>query len=77
MIVSGLTDKQKADFRIADNRTSELSERDMEAVLAEIEEFGLEELKIDFPELEFEDDLAQEEIEDDIPAMIKENIVEK
>lgn len=68
----GLTKKQKADFRIADNKTTELSEWDLDTVLQEIEEFELEELKVDFPELEFErDDLddLDEEKEDEVPAM--------
>ena len=59
LVVSGLTKKQEADFRIADNRTTELSEWDFDAVLSEIEEFWLEELKIDFQDMDF-DDLSDE-----------------
>lgn len=67
--VTWLTDKQKADFRIADNRTTELSEWDYDAVLKEIEEFWLEELKIDFPDLDFDAVDLNEEAEDEVPDM--------
>lgn len=55
LVVTWLTEKQEADFRIADNRTTELSEWDFDAVLEEIEKFELDELKIDFPDLEIDE----------------------
>ena len=67
--VSWLTEKQKADFRIADNRTTELSEWDYEAVLAEIGEFELEDLKLDFPDLDFDAVDLNKDAEDEVPDM--------
>lgn len=54
--VTGLSEKQKADFRIADNKTSELSEWDLDAVELEIDKFWLDDLKLDFVELSLWDD---------------------
>lgn len=65
--VTWLTEKQKADLRISDNRTAELSERDYETVYNEIMNFWLDDIKVDFPDIDFDQIDFDEETEDDVP----------
>jgi hypothetical protein len=69
---TGLTDKQKAQLAIADNRTSELAEWDAEQLLATLSEYEIDPASLDFSD----DDLAKiqsespvEVAEDEAPAV--------
>lgn len=76
MQVTWLTDKQKRDFRIADNKTTELSEWNLEAIEFELWEIDSPELNELFPEIDLNAIELDEDKEDEVPEMTADIIVE-
>ena len=52
VVVEWLTEKQKADLRITDNKAAEFSSRDSEALQIEFEKFWLDDIAAEFPAFE-------------------------
>lgn len=78
VVADDLTEEQVKAYRLADNRTAELAEWDMEKLEAELREladFDLSAFEFDFDFEECEE--KQELIEDDVPELQEEAICQK
>ena len=74
IVADDLTEEQVKAFRVADNKTAELSEWDidkLESELAELQYFDMEQFGFDLSEFGFEEE--KEIIEDEIPEVDEEN----
>lgn len=62
IMASDLTEEQVKEFRLVENRTNEFADWDYDKLVAELEDLDLEEFE--FPELEYEDVISQDDLED-------------